>query len=236
MNNAIRAKLEKTGFLIQKNVLDEKIIFLLLEALESLSLPKEISNKDERIYGVRDLLNLSPTVKEFAQSLAVKEIAEKFLGKKAKTVRAIYFDKTPEANWKVPWHQDLTIAVREKRETDGFTAWTRKANINHVQPPIEILEKMLTLRFHLDDSDESNGALKVIPASHTRGRLSADEIINLRKANETAICSVKKGDCLIMRPLLVHSSSAGANPKHRRVIHFEFSADELPNNLKWYDS
>ncbi|MCU1288149.1 MAG: protein involved in biosynthesis of mitomycin antibiotics/polyketide fumonisin [Acidobacteria bacterium] len=229
-------KLEKDGFLIRENVLDEKTVLQLLEALSNLKLHKAPSIEDERIYGVRDLINLSDVVKEFSQSPIVKELATNFLDKKAKVVRAIYFDKTPEANWKVPWHQDLTIAVKEKRETAGFTAWTQKANITHAQPPVKILERMLTLRFHLDDSDENNGALKVIPASHNKGRLSAEEIINARKANETRVCSVKKGGCLVMRPLLIHSSSAGTKPKHRRVIHFEFSADELPNNLRWYDS
>jgi ectoine hydroxylase-related dioxygenase (phytanoyl-CoA dioxygenase family) len=136
----------------------------------------------------------------------------------------------------VPWHQDLTIAVNEKRETEGFTAWTRKAVIQHVQPPLEILEKMITLRFHLDDAEETNGALKVIPKSHKKGRLSAEEIKFRRQANETRVCSVKKGDCLIMRPLILHSSSAAATPKNRRVIHFEFSAQDLSNGLNWYGS
>jgi ectoine hydroxylase-related dioxygenase (phytanoyl-CoA dioxygenase family) len=232
----MQKELEENGFLILKNVLDEKTVSLLTAAVTNLKISKASNNKDERIYGVRDLLNISTEVREFSQNRAVKEIAHFFLGEKAKVVRAIFFNKTPEANWKVPWHQDLTIAVREKRETEGFSAWTRKAGIQHVQPTIRILNKMLTLRLHLDDADESNGALKVVPKSHKKGRLSAEEIINARKANETTVCSVKKGDCLIMRPLLVHSSSAGKKPKNRRVIHFEFSADELPNGLSWYDS
>jgi len=130
----------------------------------------------------------------------------------------------------------LTIAVKEKRETEGFTVWTRKAAVEHVQPPVGILERMITLRFHLDDADAANGALKVIPKSHKNGRLSAEEIKFRRRANETRLCSVKKGDCLIMRPLILHSSSAGTSPKNRRVIHFEFSADDLPNGLDWYGS
>lgn len=234
MNEAL-AEIEQNGFAILKNVLDEKTVCFLVEALSKLKTSDVDSQKDERIYGVRNLLNLSPSVREFSQGETVKKIAETFLGKNAKVVRAIYFDKTAEANWKVPWHQDLTIAVRQKRETEGFSPWTVKADIHHVQPPIEILEKMLTLRFHLDDADESNGALKVLSGTHNQGRANAAEIINLRKANETTLCCVKKGDVFIMRPLLIHSSSAGSNPKHRRVIHFEFSADELPNGLEWYD-
>ncbi len=227
---------EENGFSVLNTILDEKTVSVLTEATLKLQ-PQTTANRDgQRIYGVRNLLNLSPEIKEFSESETVKKIASDFIGENARVVRAIYFNKTAEANWKVPWHQDLTIAVKEKQETEGFTTWTRKVGIFHVQPPIEILEKMLALRFHLDDADETNGALKVIPKSHTKGRLDAEKIKHLRKANETAVCSVKKGDCLIMRPLLLHSSSAGSNPKNRRVIHFEFSSEDLPNGLQWYDS
>jgi ectoine hydroxylase-related dioxygenase (phytanoyl-CoA dioxygenase family) len=208
----------------------------LLDAVSDLEHSKTAIKRNKPIYGVRDLLNLSRRIREFSESETVRNIAEEFLGKRAKVVRAIYFDKTSDANWKVPWHQDLTIAVKERRETIGFTTWTRKANIHHVQPPVRILERMLTLRFHLDDADESSGALKIIPKTHKSGRLSAQEIKFARKANETIVCSVKKSDCLAMRPLLLHSSSAGLSPRHRRVIHFELAAEDLPNGLLWYDA
>lgn len=230
------AKFEEDGFLILENILDEKIVSDLIEEVSKLKPSNSVSRKNESVYGVRNLLELSPVIREFSQTETVTKIAKSFLGEKAEVVRAIFFDKTPDANWKVPWHQDLTIAVREKRETTGFSAWTRKAGIPHVQPPLEILEKMLTLRFHLDDADETNGALKLIAKSHKNGRLSADEIKSARLANETKVCSVKKGDCLIMRPLILHSSSAAASPKNRRVIHFEFAAQDLPDGLDWYGS
>ena len=228
------AEFNEKGFGILGKTLDQGIVTHLTNEL--LKLKPSNDKKNETIYGVRNLLNILPDINNFSHSKVVRNIAEKFLGKKAKVVRAIYFDKTSQANWKVPWHQDLTISVKEKIETNGFSVWTRKAEIQHVQPPIELLEKMLTLRFHLDDADETNGALKVIPKSHQNGRLSAAQIKSCREANETHLCSVKKGDCLIMRPLLLHSSSAGSNPKNRRVIHLEFSADELPNGLDWYGS
>ncbi len=230
------AEFTQNGFGILENVLDAETVLCLINELSNLKSSNSVSRKNESVYGVRNLLNLSPVIREFSQSETVAKIAKDFLGENAQVVRAIYFDKTPDANWKVPWHQDLTIAVKEKCETEGFTAWTWKADVQHVQPPVEILEKMLTLRFHLDDVGELNGALKVIPKSHKSGRLSAAEIKSWRQANETLVCSVKKSDCLIMRPLILHSSSAAATPKNRRVIHFEFSADDLPNGLDWYGS
>jgi ectoine hydroxylase-related dioxygenase (phytanoyl-CoA dioxygenase family) len=230
------AEFETDGFTILKNALDEKTISRLIKNLSNLKPSNTVSRNKETVYGVRNLLNLLPEIKEFSESETVRNITEKLLGGSAKVVRAIYFDKTPQANWKVPWHQDLTISVKEKRETPGFSAWTMKAEIRHVQPPVGILEKMIALRFHLDDADETNGALKVIPKSHQKGRLSANEIKTMREANETALCRVKQGDCLIMRPLVLHSSSAAMKPKNRRVIHLEFSACSLPNGLEFYGS
>jgi ectoine hydroxylase-related dioxygenase (phytanoyl-CoA dioxygenase family) len=82
-------------------------------------------------------------------------------------VRAIFFDKSSGSNWLVPWHQDLTIAVASKCEAPGFGPWSVKDGIPHVQPPDELLKQMIALRLHLDDCDASNGALRVIPGSHT---------------------------------------------------------------------
>lgn len=230
------AEIDENGFGVFENALDAESVANLKTELAKLESADAARRKNETVYGVRNLLNLSPAVRKFSASENVRRIAQNFLGEKARVVRAIFFDKTSDANWKVPWHQDLTIAVGEKKDVPGFTIRTRKAGIEHVQPPVEILERMITLRFHLDDADESNGALKVIPGSHRGGRLSAPEIKFRRTANETRLCSVKKGDCLIMRPLILHSSSAGTNPANRRVVHLEFAAEELPDGLTWYGS
>jgi ectoine hydroxylase-related dioxygenase (phytanoyl-CoA dioxygenase family) len=157
-------------------------------------------------------------------------------GPQAQVVRGIFFDKTPEANWKVAWHQDLTIAVRDKKEIAGFKGWSRKAGITHVQPPTWVLQKMLTLRLHLDDATEESGALKVIPGSHKHGRLSSTDIARVRRETPLVICPVKIGGVLAMRPLLLHSSSVSSASLHRRVIHLEFSAINLPGGLEWQRS
>jgi ectoine hydroxylase-related dioxygenase (phytanoyl-CoA dioxygenase family) len=144
----------------------------------------------------------------------------------------LLFDKPPEANWKVPWHQDLTIAVKEKRDTPGFGPWSIKAGVLHVQPPVAVLETMLAVRIHLDDCDESNGPLRVIPGSHLLGRLSTEQIREM-SAPPAVSCTVEAGGALLMRPLLLHASSASRSPLHRRVIHIEFASCDLPGELEW---
>ena len=227
-------EIDKFGFATVPQIVDSKQIENLIADLSEIDTFSD--KKNGTAYGIRNLLNLSPEVRKLAKNHKVKYLIESLLGKSAQPVRAIFFDKTPDANWKVPWHQDLTIAVKEKSETDGFSAWTIKAGIHHVQPPVSILEKMLAIRIHLDDADETNGALKVLPNSHKNGRLSALEIQNLKRANEVKLCKVKCGAAFLIRPLLVHSSSSGTNPMRRRVVHIEFSAENLPNGLEWYGS
>ena len=147
-------------------------------------------------------------------------------------VKAIYFDKTPESNWYVTWHQDIVINVKAKIETDGFTGWTKKEGVHGVSPPEEILKDIVTIRIHLDDTDEANGALKVIPGSHNK-KLSDDEITLITQNSIPYICDVTAGGIQLMKPLLLHASSKATSQKHRRVIHLEFSNSELPNGLEW---
>ena len=187
------------------------------------------------VYGLRNLLRRSRSVRAVADRDEIKEPVTAVLGTEARAVRAILFDKQPGANWGVGWHQDLTIAVKQRVDVAGFTAWTEKAGVPHVQPPAEILEGMLTLRLHLDATDADNGALIVAPGSHSFGRLP--ETWAAADSNTAAIvCAAAAGDVLAFRPLLMHMSRKSAHPSHRRVIQIEYAAAPLPPPLLWYES
>ncbi len=183
--------------------------------------------------GRRGLL-ASPVVAALTRSPALLDLVRPHLASEPFAVRAIYFDKLPEANWLVPWHQDLTISLRARVEAPGFGPWSTKESVPHVQPPIELLERMLTVRLHLDDADDSNGALRVLPGTHRLGRLSAEQIRELRSRQAEVLCTVAAGDALLMRPLLLHASGRSTSPRHRRVLHIEYAAFQLPSGLQWY--
>lgn len=182
--------------------------------------------------GLRNLLRVSPTARAVASAPELRELLHRVLGVKAFPVRCIFFDKTPDANWAVAWHQDLHIAVAQRIETPGFGPWSVKAGVVHVQPPAELLSRMVTVRLHLDDCDESNGALEVIPGSHAHGVLSEAETHVWRQRAKVA-CRVRRGGIVLMRPLLLHASASATKPLHRRVLHLEFAAEPLPNGLRW---
>jgi ectoine hydroxylase-related dioxygenase (phytanoyl-CoA dioxygenase family) len=182
--------------------------------------------------GVRNLLDI-PEMCKLAQSVALRMLVDPVLGPEARIVRGILFDKTNGANWKVPWHQDVTIAVSHRFDVAGYGPWSMKAGVLHVQPPAEILQEMLSVRLHLDDCPEENGALRVIPGSHLKGKLPADFMKNSSEGKRAVVCAMKSGGVLLMRPLLLHASSAATSPAHRRVIHFDYASANLPSGLGW---
>ena len=185
--------------------------------------------------GRRGLLALS-AVAELARSPRLLDLVRPHLPSEPFPVRAIYFDKSSDTNWLVPWHQDLTLALRARAEVSGFGPWSTKDGIPHVQPPVELLQQMLTVRLHLDAADESNGALRVLPGSHRLGRLSSERVQELRSQQSDFLCAVSAGDVLLMRPLLLHASSRSTSPRHRRVLHIEYAAFTLPNELEWNEA
>lgn len=182
--------------------------------------------------GRRNLLDVG-SVRELARSGPIREVAEGILGAGCLAVRGLLFDKTPGANWKVPWHQDLTVAVAEKREAPGFGPWSVKERVDHAQAPAEILNRMLAIRVHLDDCGPENGPLRVLPGSHWSGKLDARAIEAMKGEIPAVACLAPRGGLIAFRPLLLHASSAAASPRHRRVVHLEFAAGPLPGGLRW---
>ena len=184
-------------------------------------------------YGLRNLLQIMPAARELAWSVTILERVRWILGPEAKPVKGILFDKTEQANWAVPWHQDITIAVRERLSIPGYTAWSEKDGVPHVQPPAEVMQQILAIRVHLDDCPPENGALKIIPGSHAHGRLNDSDVECWRATVPTVTCAAQAGDILFLRPLLLHSSAAATPPKRRRVLHVEYASVQLPGGLAW---
>lgn len=222
--SAISHNVEQHGFAIARHVLEAD------EQRELLALLGPVAGA-----GRRGLLAL-PAVAKLARSRRVLELVRPHLPSEPFPVRAIYFDKSPGTRWLVPWHQDLSLALRARAKVPGFGPWSTKDGIPHVQPPVELLQQMLTVRLHLDAADESNGALRVLPGSHRLGRLSAERIQQLRSEQAEFLCRVSAGDAMLMRPLLLHASSRSTSAQHRRVLHIDYAAFTLPDELDWHEA
>lgn len=223
--------IQENGFTVINNIFSEEEIEKIGQVIQNIDTSKETFRKSEDLFAIRQFLKEIPEVKDLIFNENINKIITEIFGEQYFVVKSIYFDKPEKSNWYVAYHQDLTISVDKKFEIENFGPWTTKQNQFAVQPPPEILENIYTIRIHLDDTDGNNGALKVVPKSHSKG-IYRPETIDWSLETET-ICSVGKGGIMIMKPLLLHGSNRTTNGKKRRVIHIEFSDKQLPEELNW---
>ena len=222
--------IDAQGYALVRDIADDAETLALRNAFSTAEIAR--AERGGQTFGARNILNM-PEVKQFMASRALGNRLEEIVGPDAKATRGIFFDKTEAANWPVLWHQDLSLAVKERHDIPGWELWSVKHGVTHVQPPAYILEKMIAVRLHLDDCPPENGALKVIPGSHKQGRLPRNVITQMTSA-ENNIIAAAKGDALFMRPLLLHASSPAKTPSHRRVLHIEFAPyDLMPPKIAW---
>ncbi|EJL74977.1 phytanoyl-CoA dioxygenase family protein [Chryseobacterium populi] len=221
----------ENGFTIINTVFSEEEIEKITDIIKNIDTSKENFRKSEDLFAIRQFFKEIPEITDIIFNDNLKKMINGIFGERYFMVKSIYFDKPENSNWYVAYHQDLTISVDKKINLQDFGPWTTKQNQFAVQPPLDILENMYAIRIHLDDTDENNGALKVVPKSHSKGIYRPETIDWTTETEE--ICNVKKGGIMIMKPLILHSSNRTTNGKKRRVIHIEFSDRELPEELKW---
>ena len=223
------SKLEIQGFAITQKVFSSAEIDNIISTINAAESKGDNFRQTEGLFAIRRLFNSIPSLVPVLFSGGLKQLIQSF-GNGYFLSKSIYFDKPPQSNWFVAYHQDLTLNCKKKIATEGFINWTNKNGFYAVQPPVEYLHNTITVRIHLDDTDENNGALWVKPQSHLNGVMRLE---NLENINGDSICNVGEGCCMLMKPLLFHASKRSTNNKQRRVIHLEFNNMQLPNGLEW---
>lgn len=223
--------LQETGFTIIENVYTAEEVTAIIEAINSIDTSGPAFRKTSDLFAIRRFVKEVQAISPLVFNNRLRTIINELFGPDYFLVKSIYFDKPEQSNWFVAYHQDLTISVEEKKQVAGFDQWTVKNNQFAVQPPVALLENIFTIRIHLDDTDENNGALKIVPGSHRKG-IYRPETIDWNKEQEV-VCKVQRGGIMIMQPLLLHASNRTTNNNKRRVIHLEFSNQLLPGELQW---
>jgi Phytanoyl-CoA dioxygenase (PhyH) len=231
------AQMDADGFVVLPGVYSAAQVDSMLAGLAGIfhDQPEAVAIRSSAgsVYAARNVLALWPETADVWRQPPLPEFLARLLGPEFGLVRALFFDKPPGRSWTLPWHRDLTIAVRDNTLPSRlFSKPTRKAGVPHVEAPRAILEQMATVRIHLDDVTEENGPLKVQPGSH---RPEGDAAPG-SAAGQSILA--RRGDVLVMRPLLVHSSghAQADTPRHRRIAHLEFAASPiLPDGYQWHD-
>lgn len=226
-----KQELCEKGFTTFSGIFSDTEIDQMCSAINSTDSSKPTFRKSDDLFAVRQFLKEIPEIHKLVFTDKFKTIIKTLLGDNYFLVKSIYFDKPEKSNWFVSYHQDLTISVDKRTNHADYGPWTVRQGQFAVQPPLDILQSIFTIRIHLDDTDENNGALKVVPGSHLKG-IYRPETIDWSKESET-VCSVPKGGIMLMRPLLLHSSGRTTNSIQRRVIHLELSNKELTPELQW---
>ena len=215
----------QSGFAIAPGVIAPSEADAILCQLESAKLNRSRA-------GARHVLR-QPVLERIALDTRVLNLAQEVLGRNALPFRATLFDKSPGSNWLVVWHQDTALPLLERRETPGWGPWSVKEGLLYAHAPASALEQVLALRIHLDDSTDSNGPLRVLPGTHTRGVLTDVELQELAVQITPVACTASRGGVIAMRPLIAHASSKSQSELPRRVLHIEYAAiAELENGLR----
>jgi hypothetical protein len=229
-SHEIQISLDENGFAIIEPAVPLSLINRLKQRLFSISETSKVRTRST--HGLRNLTALDPLFRALMMSTTIQALIKPCLGQSPFLVQSLFLDKPSDANWSAPWHQDLTIPVREQKFISRFQNWRQKNETWFVQPPSEILEQMLIVRLHLDDTNKENGALKVIRGSHKMGKVSGRPLKQVQEGEEV-VCQISAGGILLFRPLLLHASLKSTVSIGRKVIHLQFSSKPLPDPLQY---
>lgn len=164
---------------------------------------------------------------------AIAELVEHLAGRAMRPVRAIAFDKSPDANWALGWHQDRTINLAARAEVEGYGPWTIKQGSQHVEPPFKVIAAMLTLRIHLDPVTQDNAPLEIALGSHRKGYIAEPDVAAVVAGSSLAVCLAQPGDVWAYSTPILHASQRSRSTARRRVLQVDFSAAALPEPLEW---
>jgi hypothetical protein len=208
------ATLAEAGFLVDPDVLSAEDVSALVTGLGALPSRSRA--------GARHLMR-HPAVAALAGDRRLLRLAERALRAGARPFRATLFDKSLPSNWLVVWHQDTALPLTSRRELPGWGPWSVKSGVLYAHAPADVLEGIVALRVHLDDSSTGNGPLRVLPGTHRHGVLSDQAIAVLASQVRPHEATCPRGGVVLMKPLLVHASSKSVVSAARRVLHIEYA-------------
>lgn len=214
--------LEQHGFALLSQVLSQA---------ECQTLSSQLPLYESVSGGSRAMLRLA-WCRDLARRLCRHPLITSLIPSHLSVVQCTYFEKSAERNWAVAMHQDLSLPVLDRIEVPALKTWSFKEGNWFVQAPTSVLQQTIALRVHLEDCSLSDGALKVLPGTHGAGRLSQTDIERYRKNISEHACEARRGDVLLMRPLLLHASPKAIGSGRRRVLHFVLAPNGLPMGLR----
>ncbi len=216
------------GYTIVKECFSREEISRILQVIQNSIMPTSSA-----VYAIRHLLAEAPGLAGIIAHSKLIPLLDSLFEAPWFIVKSILFNKPVGVDWLVNRHQDAIINTATDGNVPGFTAWKKRPWGYSVQPPDFYLKDIITVRIHLDDCNENNGALKVLPGSHIHGILTTEKLRAIEQHTQETLCGVPAGGVLLMKPLIVHASAKNTSGHPRRVVHLECTTQELPAPLRW---
>lgn len=113
------------GFIQVKDFMSSEWMSAIFGEMQSSSLEFDAS-------GIRHIHKKLPSVFQYIASDEFTHHIQNHLTPQHKLVRSILFNKTPETNWYVSWHQDKTVSVSEKFSDPQWKNWSIKEGVLHI--------------------------------------------------------------------------------------------------------
>lgn len=226
----LKEELNKNGYLILDDVIDNKFLSFLEEELNSAFNNKELmntssgiyfdgENEDKKTFMIGDLLSTSESfLKLIYYKPLLNKVSEIFEDTEFEFQIMQALIKHPEIGRKVNWHRD----------------WGNKV-LSYLNS--EVIRTLICI-----DGLNDNGALQILEDSHKTpdqevltSKVKTREIVEMEKEKiKTIYC--KKGSIVVLDAKLIHSSLENKSENIRRNILIEWSSSNniLYSGMRWF--
>lgn len=212
---------EQKGYTIFRNVLDADLIKESVEHIDWL-LKRNPDLRPEQLDNY--LMTHDAFWVRLVSDERLLKIAEIFLGQNLALFASHYISKRPGDGQKVLWHQDGSY-------------W-----------PLEPME-VATLWLAVDDSDQENGCMRVIPGTQNQRLLSLEDMEKIPDGNvlgsgiapdqvaedEAVDIVLKAGDISMHDPKVIHGSNANNSDRWRRALTIRYmpASTRIITDTQW---
>ena len=184
----------------------------ILGHVEQAALDIALGERDDGPLSYRPMMHLtSPDLQAVASDARWGPIVMPLLGDDVRLYWEQAVAKPPQARTELPWHQD-----------NGYTP--------------TIPEEYVTCWLALDDADEQNGCIWVLPGSHLQGTLdhhdgSGPFRVGYDGGDDGVPVPIRRGSVLVFSSLIMHRSGPNVTDRPRRAWILQYCVAEARSAL-----
>jgi len=232
MQKDIKKIFNRDGFIVLKNFISKSLINNLEKNTKRIVRKNLIKNKLRDIHylkngelsSIHNINNYMSYHKKIDRHTKITKVFKKIFGEPSKQwFNASYFVKPKKSGIATKAHQDN--AFFNLRPCEDFTCWIPTVNLNG---------KNSSLYYYLGSNKE--GLQKHIPEGNVGASLcvAKNNLKKIKKKYKKIYVNIKKGDCIIHNPLVVHGSEKNTSLLDRAAFNFSIKSKRTKLQYKSY--